>query len=245
MVVPPTVRQTYAIALRGDALYAPMLDAALAASPGCATLCTDADACAGCLAQTKAAMSDAEKDAAAKAAYAGLPANHPANLVGYAPSGYSEFCPVLDLAQADFDMCLDLWRQNDATYSLLSPGIKLDGAASVAPVKYSQVGGASTYAIKLVTTEDYLDMIRASREFCDTAETLAPAQPDGPYDEELQQLHCFMSGIPFDYWEQYLSIEDFLFETIGLACLAATAVAFGIGRIVALYYRPSTLYQIC
>merc|ERR1711865_1363345 len=90
--------------------------------------------------------------------------------------------------------------------------------------QYSQVGGSSTYAINLHTTEDYLSMIRKSRKECDTATTLKPTKT-GAYDVELAPIQCFMSGIPFDYWEQYLTIEDFLFETIGFAVLAAVCVA--------------------
>jgi len=219
-----TARATYAVAYRADSLYTPMLDAGLSAT-ACAASTSNATLLATCLTNTKGAMDDWQKDATVKATYSNLPATHPANLGSFQPSGYTEFCPVFDLSQDDFDTCVDLWHANDNSYSLISPGIKSDPAGGLSSnVQYSQVGGSSTYAINLHTTEDYLSMIRKSRKECDTATTLKPTKT-GAYDVELAPIQCFMSGIPFDYWEQYLTIEDFLFETIGFAVLAAVCVA--------------------
>eukprot|EP01048_Picozoa_sp_COSAG05_P006283 COSAG05_NODE_401_length_10253_cov_23.087453_6_plen_1145_part_00 len=224
-----TARATYAAAYRADSLYGPMLDAGLSATPsangGCQEFASNTTLLAVCLTNTKGAMEDWQKDATVKATYGNLPAGHPANLGSYEPSGYTEFCPVFDLPQADFDTCVDLWHANDGTYALISPGIKKDPAGGLrSDIQYSQAGGSSTYAINLHTTDDYLKMIRDSRKECDTAPTLIPSK-SGKYDVELEPIHCFMSGIPFNYWEQYLTIEDFLFETIAFAVLAAVCVA--------------------
>ncbi|EOD39133.1 hypothetical protein EMIHUDRAFT_460413 [Emiliania huxleyi CCMP1516] len=149
-----------------------------------------------------------------------------ASLAGYKPSGHTAFCPVLDVAPATFDTCASLWLQHDPNYALLGPEIKqASPGAFEAPVLFSQVGGSQTNAVHLYTTEDYLTLIRNTRGLCDDSGAIQPVRAAGVYDVSVGPLHCFMSGVPYDYWEQYLTIETFLLTTILYASLAAVAVA--------------------
>lgn len=206
-----TVKAAYNSQLRASALYPSLLNGGLQAAS-----------------LNGGGMTVDQNDTVAKQAYtarqAALRSNDPDNFASYQQSGYSEFCPTLDLTPSEFAMCADLWLANDKTYGLINPNVKATGGKFVHPIKYSQVGGSSTYGIRLHTTDDYMALIRETRAQCDGAPTLQPLKTS-VYDKPLDQLHCFMSGIPFDYWEQYLTIEDFLTETILLAALASVAVA--------------------
>jgi len=86
-------------------------------------------------------------------------------------------------------------------------------------------GGSFTFALSLRTTTDYVDMIRATRTWVDEQGDLTPVITDSPYARVVPKLHCWNSGIPFDYWEQYLTIEWVLYRTIIFAVVAAVVVA--------------------
>merc|ERR1712013_573413 len=67
---------------------------------------------------------------------------------------------------------------------------------------------------KLAENQDYVDMIKTTRKYADD-------------DEEI---HSWMSGIPYDYWEQYLTTYALVWETgawIAVAgLLAGVALTF-------------------
>ena len=68
-------------------------------------------------------------------------------------------------------------------------------------------GGSFTFALSLSSTTDYIDMIRATRSFVDEQGAMTPVITDSPYAKVVPRLHCWNGGIPFDFWEQYLTIE--------------------------------------
>jgi hypothetical protein len=70
------------------------------------------------------------------------------------------------------------------------------------PIKYSQASGSSLYIFDLFTGEDYVEAIEDTRKGCDNSDT----------------QHCWMSGIPYDYWEQYLTIEMWMLRLCGIVC---------------------------
>lgn len=53
-------------------------------------------------------------------------------------------------------------------------------------------------------------MLRDTRVFCD----------------DVDDLHCWLSGIPYDYWTQYDDIFHVLIELCGYATLAGFCIAF-------------------
>merc|ERR1712176_469888 len=84
-----------------------------------------------------------------------------------------------------------------------------DGSTPKIPIRYSKTSGTALFAYNLRSTDDYTDMIKSTRQFVDDS-----------------SIHSWMSGIPFDYWEQYLNIfKDMM--TVGLlSILAGFAIAF-------------------
>jgi hypothetical protein len=66
------------------------------------------------------------------------------------------------------------------------------------------------FAFDVFTHEQTLDMMKATRSFCDD-------------DEEIR---CWLTGIPYDYWTQYLNIFDVLLELSGYAVLAGFGISF-------------------
>jgi len=126
------------------------------------------------------------------------------------PYSTGEYCPVMVFStQAEMATCLAHWANTrmDAT---ASPGYnqETDLLTPQTPIKYSySTGGLNLYGDGLTDANEYVKLIERTRAVCDDDET----------------LHCWMSGIAFDYWEQYLTIKEWL------GTIAASAVAVGFG----------------
>jgi len=118
------------------------------------------------------------------------------------------YCPVFEGWSEDkLKFCVQRWRkftggrggilveEGTATpYSedgveLPREFIKDDEIISPIPISSSP----TMYANNLLTHEKTVDMIKETRAICDDAE-----------------IHCFMTGIPFDFWEQYITVENVL-----------------------------------
>jgi hypothetical protein len=121
-----------------------------------------------------------------------------------------EYCPVLDLPESDYAHCLGLYRNYTSLYSVLSPGIAIDddGFTPQLPIKFSKASGSSLFTYDLTSTAAYVDMISEARKACDN---------NGP--------HCWVSGIAFEYWEQYVDIQLWLLEISGYGLLIALFVS--------------------
>lgn len=103
-----------------------------------------------------------------------------------------EYCPVLDLSEANYAKCISLYKNMTNLYSVLSPGLSMsdDGITPSTPIKYSHASASSMFTYDLFSTEDYVKMIEDARKGCD--------ESNGP--------RCWVSGIAFEYWEQYITI---------------------------------------
>ena len=69
-------------------------------------------------------------------------------------------------------------------------------------------------AEKLTTNQAYVDLIEQARAVLD--------DENGDYTV----LKAFPSGIPFNYWQQYIGLVDLIFETVGMSLVATTVCAF-------------------
>jgi len=141
------------------------------------------------------------------------------NLVNVTDPSSMSFCPVISGWSDDkFKFCLEQWRAvtgasggsfltetGTATETECS-GVTLNDAELKWPVKLTT--GPTMFAFDLFSHEDTLDMMRETRAICDN-------------DEEV---HCWMTGIPYDYWSQY----DGIFEVLVELSLYAVAAGFGI-----------------
>lgn len=131
-----------------------------------------------------------------------------------------EFCPVAGgWSDEKWQFCLREWRDKTGGGGRLSleesQGSETDCAGVFEndenitwPIRFS--AGPTMYTSGLTTHQDTLDMMSETRAFCD----------DNP------DLHCWMSGIPFDYWTQYEGIFDVLVELGGYSTLVGFAIAF-------------------
>lgn len=128
------------------------------------------------------------------------------------------WCPVFEgWSDAKFQFCVEQWRNitggggrlvvepDTATpYEACDGEFHNDDEVQV-PILYSS--SPSIFAYDLFSHEATVDMIQETRDVCDKSET----------------LHCWMTGIPFDYWEQYLWVDEILFQ------VAAVSIAVGFG----------------
>jgi len=85
-----------------------------------------------------------------------------------------------------------------------------DGKTPLLPIRFSSASGSALFAYNLLTTDDYTSMIKETRKHVD----------------DDTSLRSWMSGIPFDYWEQYLSIVQNMLTIGGLAILAGFIISF-------------------
>lgn len=139
------------------------------------------------------------------------------------------YCPVFEgWSEPKLKFCLQKWREfTGGSGGLLveegtatpfvnddetCPGgsgefIPDDEVQSPIPISNSP----TLYANKLFTHEDTVEMIKETRAICDKNE----------------KIHCFMAGIPFDFWEQYLTVN----ETLALLSGVAVAVGFVVATV--------------
>eukprot|EP00978_Attheya_sp_CCMP212_P031743 scaffold121030_cov55-Attheya_sp.AAC.2 len=133
----------------------------------------------------------------------------------------STYCPVFeDWSEDKFKFCLENWRSyaGGGGGLIIEPGTSTENPECageflpdgnlVSPVKLSN--GPSMYAYGLNTHEDTVDMIKQTRSICD----------------KHPSMHCWMTGIPYDYWEQYIWVKDVLVEIVAAAIGIGFAVSF-------------------
>jgi len=131
------------------------------------------------------------------------------------------WCPVIpQWSDEKLQYCLGRWRyftggsgglilEDDATPNDECAGEEYRDATVVVPIKYSEGPGLFSYG--LTSHSETVDLIDETREICD----------------EHATLHCWMTGIPYDYWEQYLYVDEILVFIAGVS----VAVGFGVAAI--------------
>jgi hypothetical protein len=132
----------------------------------------------------------------------------------------SSFCPVVgDWSDDKWQFCLGQWRNITGGSGRLltvpgtaSPttcsGVDFDDDTLLWPIPYSY--SPTMFAFDVFSHEQTLDMMRATRSFCD----------------DNEEIRCWLTGIPYDYWTQYLNIFDVLLELSGYAVLAGFTISF-------------------
>jgi len=130
-----------------------------------------------------------------------------------------------DLRQS-FRFCLEKWRKHTGGGGNLlvekdtaTPYEDCDGeyysdATLKFPIQYP--ASPSIFTRNLNEQKDTLKMIDETREFCKYRKYV-----DGGAHS------CWMTGIPFDYWEQYINVESVL---LTIVC-ASIAVGFGVATL--------------
>lgn len=139
------------------------------------------------------------------------------------PLSQESYCPVFDWSEEKLQFCVGKWRlyvggvtgellvEDDATE--YSGGCGSDfyrDETVISPIQFS--ASSTIYSIDLLTHDDTIDLIKETRNFCD--------------DHDV--IHCWMSGPPFNFWEQYLTSEIILLKT------SSTSVA--VGFVVAAFF---------
>ena len=132
------------------------------------------------------------------------------------------FCPVTDnWSEAKFKFCVERWRkftggsgglllEDDVTsVSEECPDEVVNNGEIKFPIPLSS--SPALYTEKMFQHKDTVKMIEETRKFCD----------------DQSEIHCFLTGIPFDYWEQYLTVDKTLATLIGTSVAVAFVVATG------------------
>ena len=133
----------------------------------------------------------------------------------------TSFCPFVEWSDDKFKFCLESWRNvtnygggrfifesEEATPTQCEGEFYRDEELTW-PIPFT--AGPSMFAFELYSHDITIDLIEQTRAFCD----------------DNTELHCWMSGIPYDYWEQYITILDVLLELSGVS----TAVGFAVSWI--------------
>lgn len=143
---------------------------------------------------------------------------HPLDLLelGAQAQSTDEVCPVFEgWSDEKLAYCVQTWREitggggnlvdeTDPTPSSCA-GEYLNDAEIQVPIPFSQ--GPTMFAYGLTSHDVTIDMIEETRAICD--------------DDDVTK--CFLTGIPYNFWEQYITIYEDLIRT------AAIAVAAGFG----------------
>jgi hypothetical protein len=77
----------------------------------------------------------------------------------------------------------------------------------------SSSGGGYLFNVNIRGSEGYVDCIKATRRYCD--------------DDTTNGMHCWLQGISYDYWEQYLDLYVTFGRVVGLAAAAGFLISFG------------------
>jgi len=130
------------------------------------------------------------------------------------------YCPVFNnWSEKKFGHCLQKWREHTggggnlrlikgtATKRECDGEFNRDDIIEI-PIRYSSSPGM--YGINLFSHEDTISLIRETRKYCD----------------EDKNSHCWMTGIPYDFWEQYLTIDQTLLDVSVYSISVAFAVSF-------------------
>ncbi len=130
------------------------------------------------------------------------------------------YCPVVSGWTKDkLKFCVERWREftggggdlilvegTDKENPECKGDFLKDGEIQ-SPILISK--GPIMFSRNLFKHQDVLDLILETRKYCDK-------DPD---------LHCWMTGVPYDYWEQYLYVGTLLAEVGGFAVLAMFIVS--------------------
>mmetsp|Transcript_14304 Transcript_14304/g.19556 ORF Transcript_14304/g.19556 Transcript_14304/m.19556 type:complete len:1475 (-) Transcript_14304:304-4728(-) len=135
-------------------------------------------------------------------------------------SEVTSWCPVVQgWSEKKLKFCIEKWRDftggagslqlvdDTATENPECKGDFFRDDEIVSPIPLSK--GPSMFGIDLFTHEDTVDLIKETRALCDD-------------DDEV---HCWLSGIPYDYWEQYTTIYETLYMISGVAVAVGFVVA--------------------
>jgi len=126
-------------------------------------------------------------------------------------SGSESFCPVLSgLTDAQFIECIAIWRNASVEYQILAPNLPSyqDGTPR-SPITFSEASGNVLFGVNLWETKDYTEFIGDSRENVDEDST----------------IKGWMAGTPYDYWEQYLTVVETFWKTVGLTLAAGFVIS--------------------
>lgn len=129
------------------------------------------------------------------------------------------WCPVFEgWSNEKMEFCIQQWRfltggggglilEDEHGSPTGCEGEYFNNEKVQVPIVYST--GPTMFAFDLFSHEITTEVIEETRAVCD-------------YNEEL---HCWLTGIPYNYWSQYVGIFDVLLEIAGSSVLVGFAVA--------------------
>jgi len=149
------------------------------------------------------------------------------------PHGAGSRCPVLEgLSETLFAQCIAKWKSASHQYAAIAPEIlfNADGQTPKLPIRFSSASASVLFAHDLRSTSDYTSMIEETRKYVDGDSS----------------LHSWMSGVPFDYWEQYLTVVEVALTIGGLSILAGFLISLAfIFTVLTISQRGTPLKRLC
>jgi len=140
----------------------------------------------------------------------------PSTTAGFNP--IQSYCPVMPFdTDEEMATCLQWWS-NASSFDSAGPGYLTDPDTQRPRLPILHTSGPGTpslYSINLYNTDAYVSMIDDSRAVCDADDSMG--------DDPTQ---CWMSGIGYNYFEQYVNIETFSREITFTALSGAAGCSF-------------------
>jgi len=132
-------------------------------------------------------------------------------------SNSTSYCPFVEWSDEKFQWCIvqfrNLTNNGNGRFILDSEATETECSGEFYkdeklkwPIPFS--AGPTMFSYDLFSHEETLDLLEQTRDFCDNNE----------------ELHCWMEGIPYDYWTQYENVFDVLIEL----SIISVAVGFGV-----------------
>lgn len=135
-------------------------------------------------------------------------------------SEINSYCPVFEnWSSSKTQFCLGKWREitggkgslvlldQKGTPTECSGEFKNDETVD-ASIPFAK--SPTMYAVDLFSHQDTIDMIEETRDICDRND----------------DIHCWLSGIPYDYWSQYIDIYDSFLQIGSLSVAVGFIVSF-------------------
>lgn len=134
-------------------------------------------------------------------------------------SSTEEYCPVFSgWSETQLASCIGIWRTRGRMVSTYNPGAPLNLSAErdetpAVPIKRTYAnGGGLLYNIGISGNAGYVDAIEATRKLCD--------------EDDSNGMHCWLAGVTYDFWEQYLTLYETAGLVVGLAAAAGFFISF-------------------
>jgi len=131
----------------------------------------------------------------------------------------TEYCPVFSgWSDEKLAECIGFWRTRGIAVATYSVGASLNTSAyydwtPTFPLKRTAAdGNAMLYNVGIQGNKGYVDCIETTRKLCD--------------EDDSDGMHCWLQGIAYDFWSQYVTLFETASTVAGYAGAAGFVISF-------------------